>query len=205
MQSGRTRAVLLALAVTGLNALVFWVMAPPAVDTALSFWNRSFSERMFITLLYVCVAARILIWYHDRMRRYAQVRKRGPIRLLPLAFGVAIFGSTLAWWLVVVVGVPAIELHGVMFEGHRADWTLVLLPFSYFIQLLFLSRSTLIWLLCAGLSWPLVSSLASTGGVLSSFYNHPASQRVTPPLAWLKVWNVFGYLVFLLSLLFQSG
>jgi len=201
----RTGAVLLALAVTGLNALVFWVVSPPAGDTALSFWNRSLSERVFLTLLYVCLSARILLWYHDRMRRYAEVRRRGPVRLLPLAFGVAVFGSTLAWWLTVVAGVPSIELHAVLFEGERADWTLVLLPFSYFIQLLFLSRSTLIWLVCAGVSWPLVSSAATTGGMLSAFYTLPAARRVTPPLGWLKVWNVFGYLVFLLSLLFQSG
>ena len=189
----------------GLNALMFWVISPPVSDSALSFWNRSVPERMFLTLLYVCVSARILLWYHDRMKRYAQVRRRGPIRLLPLAFGVAIFGSTLAWWLTVVAGIPSIELHGVLFKGEGADWTLVLLPFSYFIQLLFLSRSTLIWLLCAGVSWPLVSSLSATGGVLSGYYTRPPSERVTPPLAWLKVWNVFGYLVFLLSLLFQSG
>ena len=190
---------------TGLNALVFWVVSPPVGDTTLSFWNRSFSERMFLTFLYVCVSARILLWYHDRIKRYALVRRHGPFRILPLAFGVAVFGSTLAWWLTVVAGVPSIELHGVLFKGERADWTLILLPFSYFIQLLFLSRSTLIWLLCAGISWPLVSTLSVTGGVLSEFYTRPASERVTPPLAWLKVWNVFGYLVFLLSLLFQSG
>jgi hypothetical protein len=205
VQRTKTGAVLLALAVMGLNALVFWIIAPPVYDSALSFWNRPFSQRFFLTAVYVCVSARILLWYHDRMRRYAEVRKYGRVRILPLAFGVAVFGCTLAWWLTVVVGVPTIELYGVLFKEQSVDWTLVLLPFSYFIQLLFLSRSTLIWLLCAGLSWPLVSSWAGTGGMLASFYGYPEGVRATPPLAWLKVWNVFGYLVFLLSLLFQSG
>lgn len=200
----RSGAVLLALAVMCAHALVYWTVWGPA-EGPLSFWNRPVLERIFLTALYVGIASRLCVWYHDRMRRYAQVRQRGEVRMLPLAFGVAVFGSTLAWWLTVVVGVPAIEMYDVLFEGREADWTLILLPFSYFIQLLFLTRSTIVWLLAAGLSWPVVSHLPATGRILSSFYISPPAQRVTPPLGWLKVWNVFGYLVFLLSLLFQSG
>jgi hypothetical protein len=203
--ASRIGAVILALIILGLHALVFWAVSPPAADSALSFWNRPFSQRVFLTVLYVCVASRILVWYHDRMRRYAQARGHGPVRMLPLAFGVAVFGSTMTWWLTVVVGVPAIELHAALFSGSRIDFSVVLLPFSYFIQLLFLTRSTIIWLLAAGITWPLLSLTPVTGRVLSAFYAQPAVLRAAPALGWLKVWNVFGYLVFLLSLLFQSG
>jgi hypothetical protein len=206
LQVSRKAAFLLAVAVTSLNAIAFWSLSTPdGVSTLLSFWNRPFAERAFLTVLYVLFSARILVWYHDRMLRYAHVRGRGAVRLWPLAFGVSVFGSTLAWWLTVVIGIPAIELHAVLFRGAEADWTVVLLPFSYFVQLLFLSRSTIIWFLAAGVTWPLVSMWPATGRVLSGYYTVPAAERAVPPLGWLKVWNVFGYLVFLLSLLFQSG
>jgi hypothetical protein len=199
------RAFLLALCVTGLNALVFWsvsgVFGSPAF---LSFWNRALSERVLYTALYVLISARLLIWFHDRLERYAQGRKRGTLRRLPLAFGVAVFASTLAWWSTVVVAVPAVELHGILFRQAQAEWTLVLLPFSYFLQLLFVSPSTVLWFLLAGVSWPLVSVLPVTGRVLSGFYSRPASLRPSQPLWLLKIWNVFGYLMFFLSLLFQS-
>lgn len=206
MPTSRTGAVLLAGVLMCIHALLFWTLMRPTGDSALSFWNnRTVAERFVLTALYVCFSARILLWYHDRMRLYAAVRGRGTLRLLPLAFGVAVVGSTMAWWLAVVFGVPAIELYSALFQHARIEWTVALLPFSYFIQLLFLSRTTIFWLLAAGLSWPLVTTLAPTKRVLSAFYQQPAGDRATPPLGWLKVWNVFGYLVFLLSLLFQSG
>ena len=125
--------------------------------------------------------------------------------MLPLAFGLAVFGSTLTWWLTVAAAVPAIEVYRALFRGVPLQWNIVLLPFSYFVQLLFLSRSTLVWFVAAGVVWPLASIVPFSGRRLSSYYAVPAGQRAIPPLWLLKVWNVFGYLVFLLSLLFQSG
>lgn len=203
--SGR-RALLWAVAVTSTNALLFWTVSGLDGRSALlSFWNRAFAERALFTVLYVVLSARMLIWYHDRMVLYAAARQRGAVRMLPLAFGLAVFGCTLTWWLTVVAAVPAIELHGALFRGTPLQWNIVLLPFSYFIQLLFLSRSTLIWLVAAGVTWPLALIVPFSGRLLASYYSVPAGQRVIPPLWLLKVWNVFGYLVFLLSLLFQSG
>lgn len=206
MSSAGLRALALALAVTLSNAAVFWATSGLVDSTTFfSFWNRSLAECVFYTALYVLISARVLIWFHDRMQRYAQVRGRGAARLVPMAFGVAVFGSTLTWWLTVVLAVPTVELYGVILRGNPAEWTLVLLPFPYFVQFLFVSRSTVIWFLAAGITWPLVSILPGTGRVLSGYYALPAADRPSPPLGFLKVWNVFGYLVFLLSLLFQSG
>jgi len=204
--AGSLRAYLLALSVAATNALAFWVLASSAGSPELfSFWNRPVWECVILTALYVLCSARLLVWYHDRLQRYAQARRRGVVRILPVAFGVAVCGSTLSWWLTVVVAVPAFELYAVLFRGAAAEWTLLLLPFSYFVQLLFLSQSTLIWFLAAGITWPLVSIVRPAGRVLSLYYAPPAEQRPSAPLWFLKVWNVFGYLVFFLSLLFQSG
>jgi hypothetical protein len=203
--SGR-RALLWAVAVTSTNALLFWTVAGlDGRSTVVSFWNRSFAERALITVLYVLLSARILIWYHDRLVLYAAARQRSAVRMLPLAFGLAVFGSTLTWWLTVAAAIPTIEIYRALFRGVPLQWNIVLLPFSYFVQLLFLSRSTLVWFVAAGITWPLASILPFSGRLLSSYYAVPAGQRAIPPLWLLKVWNVFGYLVFLLSLLFQSG
>lgn len=206
MAGSSVRAFLLASTVTGSNALAFWAVSGlVGSHTFFSFWNRPLAECAFLTSLYIVISARILVWFHDRMQRYARDRRRGMARLLPLAFGVAVFGSTLSWWLTVVVAVPVIELYGMLFRGAPAEWTVLLLPFSYFVQLLFISQSTVLWFLAAGITWPLVSILPAFGRVLSTYYSLPTQERPAPPLWLLKVWNVFGYLVFLLSLLFQSS
>jgi hypothetical protein len=86
------------------------------------------------------------------------------------------------------------------------DFTLLFLPLVSFVQFLF-SRSTLLWLLAGGVVWQLAARLAHSRAVLLGYYGGPSQDEdatLGTSLSFVRSWNVVGYLVFILSLLFQS-
>jgi hypothetical protein len=168
----------------------------------LSFWNRSFGERLTLTLLFVIAAGRVLIWYVRRLHAYSEIRHRTGIKQLPVAFGLAVFGTMFAWLLAVSVSVPIVKLYQILLRTDTLEWTVVLLPLADFAQFLF-SQSTVIWFLAAGVLWPVAVLHPRLRSLLLGYYSDPAS-RPYQTLGFIKVWNIFGYLIFLLSLLFQS-
>ena len=120
-----------------------------------------------------------------------------------MTFGLAVFGTTLSWLLVVTLFVPLLRLYQIVTQSNTLEWTDVLLPLAYFVQFLF-SQSTVIWYLAASVTWSLAVLQPSCRAVLLGFYRTREQEGHTPPPSFIKVWNVFGYLMFLLSLLFQS-
>jgi hypothetical protein len=185
-------------------ALAFWLAWIVAGSpTFFSFWNRPAGARLALTGLYILIGARVILWYTRKLQTYATERKHRTLRLLPLAFGLAVFGSVLTWLAVSMLGETTFRLYRLMFAPDGVDQTALILPFVFFVQFLF-SRSTIVWLLAAGLLWPLFALLPATRSRLLDFYR--AADDALPPgsLSFARVWNVLGYMVFILSLLFQS-
>jgi hypothetical protein len=185
-------------------ALAFWLTRIIAGSpTFFSFWNRPAGARWALTALYVFVGARVILWYTRKLYTYATERGRGPIRLLPLAFGLAVFGSVLTWLVVTMLGETTFRTYRLIFAPESIDQTAIILPFVFFVQFLF-SRSTIVWLLAAGLLWPLFALLPATRDRLLGFYRDEDEVVKPGSLSFTRVWNVLGYMVFILSLLFQS-
>jgi hypothetical protein len=191
------------LAIAATQAAVFWlVLSVAGSPSFISFWNRSFGERVTLTLLFVIAAGRILIWYVRRLHGYSEIRHRTGIRQVPVAFGLAVFGTMLAWLLAIALSVPIVKLYQILLRTDTLEWTVILLPLAYFAQFLF-SQSTVIWFLAAGVLWPVAALHPRLRGVLLGYYADLGG-RPYQTLGFIKVWNIFGYLIFLLSLLFQS-
>jgi len=196
-------AWLWATAIAATQAAVFWLVLSVAPSPSfISFWNRSFGERLTLTLLFVISAGRVLIWYVRRLHAYSEIRHRTGIKQVPVAFGLAVFGTMLAWLLAIAVSVPVIKLYQILLRTDTLEWTVVLLPLAYFAQFLF-SQSTVIWFLAGGVLWLVAVLHPGLRRALLGYYPDLAS-RPYKTLGFIKVWNVFGYLIFLLSLLFQS-
>jgi len=190
-----------------LCAALFWVIATVVGNpTFLSFWNRTLGGKLGLTLLFVFLGARVLIWYTRKILDYAEERRRGPLRLTPLAFGLGVFSITVAWLGVTMISESAYRAVRLLITPQDYDFTLLLFPLVSFVQFLF-SRSTLLWLLAGGVVWQLAARLSHSRAALLGYYE--AGRAAQNPerrtsLAFVRSWNVVGYLVFILSLLFQN-
>jgi hypothetical protein len=195
-----------AAAVNGACAAVFWIVATIVRNPAfLSYWNRATAAKIGLTLVFVVVGGRVLVWYTRRLAAYAEQRQRGPIRLTPVGFGLGVFAITVAWLGVTFFSEATYRAVRIIALPTEPDFTVLLLPVVAFIQFLF-SRSTLLWLLAGGIVWQAAARVAPSRRLLLSYYG-PAGSDASPAsatLAFARTWNVVGYLVFLLSLLFQS-
>jgi hypothetical protein len=145
-----------------------------------------------------------VIWHTYKVSAYKVERGRGSIRILPLSFGLAVFGMVTTWLVVTMVAETSYRVYRLLVAPEGADTTMFILPLVFFIQFLF-SRSTIVWLLSAGVVWTLWSQLPATRHrLLSYFQDERALVPVGTPIGFARIWNVLGYLILLLSLLFQS-
>lgn len=196
-----------AVAVNVLCAALFWVIATVVGSpTFLSFWNRTVLAKLGLTALFIVFGSRALIWYTRKLYTYAVRKARGPFRLTPLGFGLGVFSITVAWLGVTMISESAYRAIKLLITPQSYDFTLLLLPLVSFVQFLF-SRSTLLWLLAGGLVWQLAARLAHSRSTLLAYYGDAAeseSVMAGTSLSFVRSWNVVGYLVFILSLLFQS-
>ena len=207
MRRRRLVAFLVAVAVNATCATVFWVIRGIVGSPSFySFWNLPPSEQVVLTLLYVIFGARVLIWYTRKVDAYAQTRRRGPVRILPVTFGLALFSVVISWLAVTMIGKALFRLWRLLFTAGRIDLTVVFAPLLSFGHFLF-SRSTVIWLLAAGFIWPLAARLPVTRTRLLGWYvtDDPDGEPAAVSLSFVRFWNVIGYLILILSLLYQSG
>ena len=201
---GRLRALAVACGVIAASVAVFWLLLGVRWSpTFVSFWNRPAGGTLGLTALYIFFGARSLLWYTRKLDAYGVVKKRGPVRLLPLAVGLAVFGSVMAWMASILVGDSILRSYRLLFQERAPDLTIVLSPIISFVQFLF-SRSTIIWLLTAAVLWPAVARYRRTRVWLLAWYQRGPDPAPAPTLAFTRLWNVFGYLFLILSLLFQS-
>jgi hypothetical protein len=202
----RARALAWATLVNVACALLFWIIVTVVGSpTFLSFWNRSLAGKIGLTLVFLVVGGRALVWYTRKLTAYAIIRHRGPIRLLPLGFGLGIFAMTVAWLGVTVVSEATYRAIRLLVAPVKPDFTILFLPIASFVQFLF-SRSTLLWLLAGGIVWHAAARVGPSRRALLAYYAPlgSAGDPATATLAFVRTWNVLGYLVFILSLMFQS-
>lgn len=202
----RMRALAWAGVVNIISALIFWIAATVVRNPAfLSFWNRPLAGKVGLTVVFLVVGGRVLVWYTRRLAAYAEQRQRGPVRLTPLGFGLGVFAITVAWLGVTFFSEATYRAVRLVVTPHDPDFTVLFLPLAAFIQFLF-SRSTLLWLLAGGVIWHAAARIPFSRRRLLSYYAAagPDGQPAPATLAFVRTWNVLGYLVFILSLLFQS-
>jgi hypothetical protein len=200
----RLRALLTGGATNTLCALVFWmVWVGLGSGSLVSFWNRPWAVILTLTVLFLVFGARVQVWYTRKLHGYMMQRRRGPVRILPLAFGLAVFGMVVTWLGVTFVAEAGLRSYRLIFAMSHLDHTVVFLPFLFFIQFLF-SRSTIVWLLSAGVLWTVAARYGRTRELLLGYYRQAnADAELETSLAFVRVWNLIGYLLFILSLLFQ--
>lgn len=204
MRGRRIVAVAVGVGANLACALAFWfTWIVAGSPTFFSFWNRPAGARVALTALFVLVGARVILWYTRKLHTYATERQRGWLRLLPLAFGLAVFCSVLTWLAVTMLGETVFRTYRLIFAPEGVDQTALILPFVFFLQFLF-SRSTIVWLLAVGLIWPLFALLPATRNRLLGYYRGEDSAVRPGSRSFTRIWNVLGYMVFILSLLFQS-
>jgi len=196
-----------AAGVNSLCALLFWIVATVVGSpTFLSFWNRTLPGKLGLTALFVVLGGRALIWYARKLYTYGARNERGPYRLTPLGFGLGVFSITVAWLGVTMISESAYRAVRLLITPQDYDFTLLLLPLISFVQFVF-SRSTLLWLLAGGVVWQLAARLLDSRSVLLAYYGrtrHTDDVTLGTSLSFVRTWNVVGYMVFILSLLFQS-
>lgn len=195
-----------AAAVNTVCAAMFWAVFISAGDTRFfSFWNKPTSSRFGLTLAFVVIGSRILVWFVRKVWGYKLQRRRGMVRLAPLGFGLAVFSVTISW-LAVTLLYSAIERSIRLILGHaQLDITVIFVPFFFFFQFLF-SRSTLVWLLAGGVLWLVAAYLPTVRQRLIDFKVSPEmpDPAAETSLSFVKTWNVFGYLILILSLMYQG-
>lgn len=202
---GRQSALATGLVANLICAAAFWLIWQlSSSQTFFSFWNRPVSVRVGLTALCVIFGARAVIWHTYKVTAYRTARGRGSIRILPLSFGVAVFGMVTTWLVVTTVAEMFYRGYRLLVAPEGADTTMLILPLVFFIQFLF-SRSTIVWLLSAGVVWTMFAQMKFTRTLLLSYFqDERALVPVGTPLGFARIWNVVGYLILLLSLLFQS-
>jgi len=202
----KLKAFGVAALVNAVCAVIFWVLLTAAGGAHFfSFWNRSPLGRGALTAAFLVIGARVLVWYVRKVWGYKLQRGRSLLRLAPLGFGLGVFAMTLCWLFVAFV-YSAIARSIRLIQGNELlDLTIILVPFAFFVQLLF-SRSTLIWLLEGGVIWLLVAYVPELREALLGFRVTEADPEParTTSLSFVKTWNVFGYLILILSLMFQG-
>jgi hypothetical protein len=200
----RVLAMLVGSITNVLCALVFWsVWLSVGSASLLSFWDRPWGVTLALVLLFVLLGARVQIWYTRKVHSYMVQRQRGPVRILPLAFGLAVFGMVVTWLGVTFVVEAGFRSYRMLLAPSALDRTVVFMPLLSFIQFLF-SRSTIVWLLGAGVFWTVAARHVRVRELLLGYY--PPTERdpaQETSLAFVRVWNLIGYLLFILSLLFQ--
>lgn len=205
MKYGRQSALATGLVASLICATLFWsIWQISSSQTFFSFWNRPAGVRAGLTALYIIFGARAVIWHTYKVSAYRAERGRGSIRILPLSFGLAVFGMVVTWLIVTTAAETFYRGYRLLVAPEGADTTILILPLVFFVQFLF-SRSTIVWLLAAGIVWTLFAQLSFTRTILLSYFqDERALVPVGTPLGFAKIWNVLGYLILLLSLLYQS-
>ncbi len=205
MNRGRQIALATGLAASLICASVFWLIWQTSTSqTFFSFWNRPLTVRIGLTALFVIFGARAVIWHTRKVSAYRIERGRGSIRILPLSFGLAVFGMVTVWLVVTTLAETFYRGYRLMVAPEGADTTILILPLVFFVQFLF-SRSTIVWLLTAGIVWTIFAQVSYTRDLLLSYFqDEQTTEPGSTPLGFARIWNVLGYLIILLSLLYQS-
>lgn len=205
MHRGRQISLATGLVASLICASVFWLIWQTSPSqTFFSFWNRPLAVRTGLTALFVIFGSRAVIWHTHKVSAYRIERGRGSIRILPLSFGLAVFGMVTVWLVVTTLAETFYRGYRLMVAPEGADTTILILPLVFFVQFLF-SRSTIVWLLTAGVVWTVFAQVSYTRDLLLSYFqDEHATEPGNTPLGFAKIWNVLGYLIILLSLLYQS-
>lgn len=205
MQTRRLKAYALAFGVNAVCALLFWSLAALGGERFFSFWNQTLLGKIALTAAFLIFGGRVMVWYVHKLHGYRVRRGRSHLRLMPLAFGFGVFAMTMSWLLATVVYAPASRAASLLAGGNRLDLTVPLVPLVFFLQLVF-SQSTLIWYLAGGLIWPAAALHPWLRDRLLAYYSAEAHTEALQQtsLSYTRTWNVCGYLLFILSLLFQS-
>ena len=204
MNAPRSRALLAAAMINAAVATIFWLVWLLGSRTFFDFWNRPLLVHVALTLLFVLIGARVSLWYTRKINAYALLRLRGPVRILPLAFGTAICSVVVCWLAITFAGESTYRIWRHLFYAQRIDFSFAFAPLLFFVQFLF-SPSTVVWLLAAGVIWPLSARLPTTRRELLRWYGEDEDSTLrSTSLSFVRLWNVAGYLLLLLSLMYQS-
>ena len=206
VRRGQVVAMSVAAGVNVVCAALFWtLLATGGGSTFFSFWNRPFASRIGLTIAFVLIGSRVLVWYARKVWGYRTQKGRSLLRIGPLGFGLGVFSMTISWLAVTLLYSSLARSFRLIQGQEQLDVTVVLVPFAFFLQFLF-SHSTLIWLLAGGVVWLAAVYVPAIRTRLIGFKVTP--QRPDPVavtgLAFVKTWNVFGYLILILSLMFQG-
>jgi hypothetical protein len=205
VQTRRLRAYFVALGVNAICALLFRSIAALGGEQFFSFWNQTTLGKTALTALFLLFGSRVMVWYTHKLHGYRIRRGRSHLRLMPLAFGFGVFAMTMSWLLATAVYAPASRVASLLAAGDPIDLTVPLVPLVFFLQFAF-SQSTLIWYLAGGLIWPAAALHPRLRDHLLAYYSAEAHTEALQQasLSYTRTWNVCGYLLFILSLLFQS-
>ena len=170
MKYGRHAALATGLAASLICATVFWLIWQTSTSqTFFSFWNRPLAVRTGLTVLFIIFGSRAVIWHTYKVSAYRVERGRGSIRILPLSFGLAVFAMVTVWLVVTTLAETFYRGYRLLVAPEGADTTILILPLVFFVQFLF-SKSTIVWLLTAGVVWTAFAQIPVTRKLLLSYF-----------------------------------